>query len=199
MMGVWDISVGESSGWRPSQDGVVKKFVNDFPSKYGTGIHRVPRVLLKEKRANPEEKRASPDTNVGRPDTNVGPALLEDAVGKAILDDGKSTIQALQRLLASHLEGDLDEKACNPTLLQVLRTKKIAVQLVHYTTDDPLERVAHNALAHDEETNDYLPTTLSQKIELAMRVKKVVPGGDWLQVPPPPTHPPIRPPIQNRA
>ena len=50
-----DISVGEGSGWRPSQEGVVTRFVNDYPSKYGADIFRVPRALLKEKRQSPTQ------------------------------------------------------------------------------------------------------------------------------------------------
>ena len=161
-----DISLSEGSGWRPLQDGVVKRFVADFPTKYGTGIHRVPRVLLKDK-----EKR-----------TGARPAFAEDALGKALLDDGKSTIQALCALAAKFKAGDLPESACCPNLLEVFRTSTIAVQLVFYPIDDVLERVAHNAHAHDEENNEYLPTTLSQKIKLAMQVKQAVMGGDWAKV-----------------
>ena len=64
----------------------------------------------------------------------------------------------------------------------MLRTSTIAVQLVYYETTDVLERVAHNAFAHDEENNDYLATTLSQKIKLVMQVQKTVPGGEWAKV-----------------
>ena len=169
-MALADISVTEGSGWRPSQEGVVKKFVNEFPFKYGTGIHRVPRVLVKEKR-----KGSSTDAG-------VKPCLEEDAVGKALLDDGKSTIQALNTLLAKFNEGKLQESACCSSLREVLRTSTIAVQLVFYETSDVLERVAHNAQAHDEENNDYLATTLAQKIKLVMQVKQTVMGGDWAKV-----------------
>ena len=163
MIALGDISVGESSGWRPSQQGVVKKFVHEFPSKYGAGIHRVPRALLKDRSSS----------------TNAEPKFAEDALGKAILDDGKSTIQALSALMAKFEEGSLLADTCRPNLLQVFRTKKLAVQLVFYATDDALERIAHNAQAHDEDNNDYLPTTLAQKIKLVMQLKETVLGGDW--------------------
>ena len=162
-----EISVAEGSGWRPSQDGVVKRFVNEFPANYGTGIHRVPRVLVKEKRQSPN--------------TDVGPVFVEDAVGKALLDDGKSTIQALGALAKKLQEGKLLESACCPRLLEVLRAKMLVVQLVLHESDDVLERVAHNANAHDEENSNYLPTTLSQKIKLVMQVKQAVEenGQKW--------------------
>ena len=161
-----EISLAEGSGWRPAQEGVVKGFVADFPAKYGGGIHRVPRVLLKEKPKVP----------------NARPPFAEDAFGKALLDDGKSTIQALCALAEKFKAGGLPESACSPHLLEVLRTSTIAVQLVFYPTGDILERVAHNAHAHDEENNEYLPTTLSQKIKLVMQVKQAVLGGDWANV-----------------
>ena len=164
-MALGDISLSDGSGWRPTQQGVVNKFETDFPSNYGRGIHRVPRVLLKEK-----------------PQQNARPAFAEDVLGKALLDDGKSTIRALSALAAKFQAGDLPESSCCPNLLEVFRTSSIAVQLVFYPTDDILERVAHNAHAHDEENNEYLPTTLSQKIKLVMQVKQTVPGGDWANV-----------------
>ena len=68
----------------------------------------------------------------GRPSssTNAGPKFAEDALGKAILDDGKSTIQALSALVAKFEEGSLPADTCRPNLLEVFRTKKLAVQLV---------------------------------------------------------------------
>ena len=137
-----DISVGKESGWRPSQQGVQKKFEKEFPTSYGAGILRIPRVLLK-----------------ARPSTDAGPVFIEDAMGKALLDDGKSTILALNALVSKFEAGDLPADKCCPNLLEVLRSKKLVVQLVLYATDDALERIAHNAGAHDEENHDYLPTT----------------------------------------
>ena len=160
-----DISVGKESGWRPSQQGVQKKFEKEFPTSYGAGILRIPRVLLK-----------------ARPSTDAGPVFIEDAMGKALLDDGKSTILALNALVSKFEAGDLPADTCCPNLLEVLRTKKLVVQLVLYATDDALERIAHNAGAHDEENHDYLPTTLQQKIELVNQVKEAVLGGDWALV-----------------
>ena len=160
-----DISLSESSGWRPAQAGVVRTFEIDFPMLYGRGIQRAPRVLLKE-----------------IPQGDAACKFQEDAEGKALLDDGKSTIGALLALLGKWKANELPEESCSPDLLEVLRTSTIAVQLVWYPTDDSLERQAHNALAHEDESNKYLPTTLSQKIGLVWQVKQTVQGGEWSNV-----------------
>ena len=91
----------------------------------------------------------------------------------------KSTISAHGRLGVKFQAGDLPASSCTPELLEVLRTNTIVVQLVCYPTDDFLERRAHNALVHDEESQKYLPTTLSQKISLVTQVKQTVQGGEW--------------------
>ena len=157
MMSLDDISLSEESGWRETREEVVQEFETEFPSEYGRGIHRVPRVLVKE-----------------MPQENGAPEFATDEQGKALLDDGKSTIRALRALAVKFQAGDLPESSCSPDLLEVLRTSTIAVQLVCYPTDDILERRAQNALDHDLENNVYLPTTISQKILLVRQVKQTV-------------------------
>ena len=75
MMSLDDISLSEESGWRETQEGIVQDFEAQFPAKYGKGIHRNPRVLLKEK---PQEGAAR----------DAAPKFAEDVSGKNLLDDG---------------------------------------------------------------------------------------------------------------
>ncbi|CAK0903064.1 unnamed protein product, partial [Prorocentrum cordatum] len=96
---------------------------------------------------------------------------------KYMLDDGKSTIEALMQLKAEYAAGTLGP--CCEKLTQVLVSGELVVQAVHYPSGDTLERFAFNAHAHDEENNTFLPTTVATKIKLIKSIKATVPGSEW--------------------
>eukprot|EP00959_Pyramimonas_sp_CCMP1952_P309708 6481274-Pyramimonas_sp.AAC.1 len=152
-----EISLDDSSGWRPAQAGVVREFYCSFQSTYMATLHRPPRLLVSSTKSPLD--------------------LMMDSAGKYMLDDGKSTIKALMQLKAEYAAGTLGP--CCEKLTQVLVSGELVVQAVHYPSGDTLERFAFNAHAHDEENNTFMPTTVATKIKLIKSIKATVPGGEW--------------------
>ena len=62
-MAIGDISLSAASGWRASQEGMVKRFETDFPASYGLGLQRAPRLMLKDKEI-PHGGQSSPRTQM---------------------------------------------------------------------------------------------------------------------------------------
>ena len=72
-----ELSISDASGWRPQQPSVVAQYVATFPEEYGRTITAGVTVVSK--------------------DSAGDPAVDQD--GTFIIDDGKSTVAALQKLL----------------------------------------------------------------------------------------------------
>ena len=109
-----ELSVSDASGWRPQQPSVVSQYVATFPEDYGRTITAGVTVVSK--------------------DSAGDPAVDQD--GTFIIDDGKSTVAALQQL-ANVLSGvDRDNMLSSgmcPALVDVLPRPSRRVQRVSPT------------------------------------------------------------------
>ena len=71
-----ELSVSDASGWRPQQPSVVAKYVATFPEEYGRTITAGVTLVSRDLQGN----------------------AAVDQDGRFIIDDGKSTVAALQTL-----------------------------------------------------------------------------------------------------
>ena len=135
------LSIAEESGWRPLQRAVVQQYISKAPGDYGRSLQRNVRVLVDDKTK-----------------------YLHDSEGNILLDDGKSTVAALKQLVHSCTDNPDFMKEVTPALKEVVDTGRVVCDLVCYKSTDTMLRLLHNSLAHDEESNDFLASSIANNV-----------------------------------
>ena len=160
---VMELSVSDASGWRPQQHSVIAQFSASFIEDDGRTI-------------------AAGVTVVSKDESGV-PAVDND--GTLILDDGKSTVSALQNL---HLQWNAVDKehmlaqGLCPALVEVL-LNGLQVTMVLYEDSQPVHRMAWHVGTHDEDANKFLQSSIPQKVSLCKRVlAQLGASADWPDV-----------------
>ena len=160
---VMELSVSDASGWRPQQPSVVSQYVATFPEDYGRTITAGVTVVSK--------------------DSAGDPAVDQD--GTFIIDDGKSTVAALQNLFLKWNAVDREHMASSgmcPALMDVL-LNGLPVTMVLYEDSAPVHRMAWHVGTHDEDANRYLQSSIPQKVALCKRVLgQLGSKADWPDV-----------------
>ena len=152
----YSICTGPGSFWRAEQKAVVETFVQDFPSNWGLG--QLGGVKVRAQNCTDFALQTQPD-------------------GKVLGDDGGSTVRALAIIQERLDAGTLHRDVCCPGLLDTL-LNGLMVTPVYYAEEDELSRFAWNAMAHSEENNKYLATTVCDHIRLVHRVRAAMVGND---------------------
>ena len=153
MMPLAGLSVDPSSGWRKSQDSVIRHFVTIFQESFGQSILGGVKVLSADRTF--KEYRMDPS-------------------GKVLIDDGLSTVTALHQLESLVIAGTLlPENLCEP--LQAALKNGITVTPVYYENDDRLSRLTWQTAAHGEENNKYLSSTLSDLMRVIQGISATRP------------------------
>lgn len=157
---VMDISIRPESGWRDIQDTVVAQFQEAFIESFGMSILGGVKVLVSQRGESTED-------------------ISSDVDGKYLLDDGKSTVVALQNLFTLYEAGKLQEDACCEALLSVFKDG-LPVTGNFYPDSDFIHRLAWNTSTHDEENNKFLCSSVADKVLMVRRVAGLYPAsGKW--------------------
>ena len=179
-----DLSCAFDSGWRELDEQRVAELTQAFKQgDFGQTTLSAPTALGGRKKDSEEMK------------------LLESSVdGKYRLNNGKSTIAALQQLkkeraaaiaeaTAEAMVGSTDSAEPEWATGRLLRVLKegLRMDVVVYqaeSTDsadgsDPLLLMAVNAMQHDADQNKYRVTSLAMKVKIVESVRARVQGGDW--------------------
>ena len=182
-----DFSIAADSGWRDLDEDRIDELVSIFKNgDFGATTLAMPTVLCDDE----------------------GKALLSREDGRARINNGKSTVAALQKLRAEWLASGPRGVAGSPgssqvagndpaaiggadpiasedvhewataRMLDVLTTGLRVDYLVYPEPDDALV-IAINALQHDSEQNKYVPTSLVTKVNIVLTQRSRVQGGDW--------------------
>ena len=153
-----DISVCDDSGWRDVDTGEIAILREKFRAgEYGIGILTIPSILCWN-----EQPKHSPDN------------------GRWLLNNGKSTISALQELFSEQKEhGEKEAPWWVAGELAEIFTSGVRCDFVQYAGDDRDLVVAWNALAHDAENNRYRQTSIETKVKVVESARARAPGGDW--------------------
>ena len=144
---VMELSVSDASGWRPQQPSVIAHYVASFPEQYGRTI--------------------TGGATLASRDLHGNTAVDQD--GRFIIDDGKSTVAALQTLQlqwnAVDREHMLSSGLC-PALVEVLVTG-LPVTMVLYEDSSPVHRMAWHVGTHDEDANRFLQSSIPKRSHCA--------------------------------
>ncbi len=145
------------SGWRDVDTSRISELKTLFRSGgYGQSVFAPPKLLCID----------------GKPKLSVD--------GLRVVDDGLSTVCACSELAEEH-KANAEEFAWPQSLLDIF-AKGLPIDEAEYPVDDRDVRVSWNAMVHDEESNRYSPTSIAMKVEVATKMQKKVPGGDWVAV-----------------
>jgi hypothetical protein len=134
-----DVSVRPESGWREEQPSVVKHLAEIFPAQYGITNLAPPSLLAQ----------------------NAEGDLKVDIEGKPLLCNGKSMVLAIRQLGDQNLE----EGNVTSRLWEHMSTG-IQFDVVFFGSTDRWVVVGHQMTAHEAGNNQYLESTLHQKVEL---------------------------------
>ena len=160
---VMDISIEDTSGWRMKQSSVISQYTAMFPEEYGRTVTSGVSILSRDASGEP----------------------LCDQDGKALIDDGKSTVAALQDLYLkwqSVSPQTMSDLGMCPALMDVFQ-HGLPVTMVLYEDSSPVHRMAWHVGTHDEDANKYLQSSIPQKVALCKSVlEQLGEGKQWADV-----------------
>ena len=158
---VLDISIAADSGWRELDQEDVDRLTRLFrEGDYGVGILTIPSVQVDFQKKMKESV----------------------ADGRALLNNGKSTVAALQQLAKAWSDDAEGSRVWASEHLEDVFRNGLRVDLVMYPTEDSTLDEIWNALAHDTESNKCRSTAIHVKIDIVKAEQQKVPGGDYGEV-----------------
>ena len=139
-----EVSVRPESGWREEQPSVVKHLAEIFPAQYGVTNLAPPSLLAQDAEGG----------------------LKLDAEGKPLLCNGKSMVLAIRELSDQKLDRDkMTERLWNHI------EKGIEFDVVFFGSTDRLVVMGHQMTAHEAGNNQFLESSLYQKVALAKEAR----------------------------
>ena len=108
-----------------------------------------------------------------------GSLIPAAADGRMTLNNGKHIVAALLEVKASVSDEDLEAAEWAVPDLLATFSEGVYVDFVQYPSDDRPAQIAMQVLAHETEQNRFRPSSIADKVRIALKVHEQSPGGDW--------------------